>query len=68
MRVMLAGITSLLESCKPALSSRTTAWGAGRHGVRDLGEVQGHGFARAAGQDQTGALALIRVGTPLTTI
>jgi hypothetical protein len=34
--------------------------GAGRHGVRNLGEVQGHGLARAAGQDQTGALALIR--------
>src|SRR5215211_224371 len=34
--------------------------GAGRHGVRNLGEVQGHGLTGAAGQDQTGALALIR--------
>ena len=43
-----------------SLEETSLGIGAGRHGLRDLGEVQGHGLARAAGQDQTGALALIR--------
>src|SRR5215213_867885 len=33
---------------------------AGRDRLRDLNEVQGHGLARAAGQDQTGAFAFRR--------
>jgi hypothetical protein len=33
---------------------------ARRDGLRDLGEVQGHSLARAARQDQTGALAFSR--------
>jgi hypothetical protein len=37
---------------------------ARRDGLRDLGEVQGHGLARAAGQDQTGALAFSRADRP----
>ena len=32
--------------------------GAGRHGLRDLGQLQAHGLGGAAGQDETGALAL----------
>jgi hypothetical protein len=38
--------------------------GAGRHGLRDLGEVQGHGLCGAAGQHQTGTLAVIRTDRP----
>jgi hypothetical protein len=33
---------------------------ARRDGLRDLGEMQGHGLARAAGQDETCALAFSR--------
>jgi len=33
---------------------------AGRDGLRDLGQVQGHRLARAAGQDQTGPLSFSR--------
>ena len=33
---------------------------AGRDGLRDLGQVQGHRLGRAAGQDQTGPLSFSR--------
>src|SRR3954453_1506534 len=34
--------------------------GAGRDRLRDLGQVQAHALGRAAGQDETGALAFSR--------
>jgi hypothetical protein len=53
---MLSGMTSRLVPA--GLVEQDDSVSPGRDGLRDLGQVQGHGVCRAARQDQSSPLAL----------
>ncbi len=59
-RVMLAGTASLPVMVPAGLIDQDDGVGARGHGLGDFGQVQLHRLGGAAGQDQAGALAILR--------
>ena len=56
--VMLSGTSSLAELMPTGLIHEQDGMGTFCHGLRDLGQMQGHSGAVAERQDKTRALAL----------
>ncbi len=54
----VGGDSQLRREVPAGLIQEENCMGSGRDGLRDLGQVQGHGLGGAARQDEAGSLAL----------